>query len=170
MNEKIKELKSHLEKVKDTCENENALTLDTPGCEDQEDLMDDVAENEATIELCEEFLEIIGVDNTPKVTASEMASSLRAMGYNVVLDKNNCNTEIDEIHIHADDDTGDIAWTLSYLPYDERNWAGIGNDGDDEWGWGILNQVDGYLVDEKNFQNDYMAAMERFVECIKGKE
>ena len=92
---------------------------------------------------------------TPKVTPSMVASSLRVLGHNVILGKNSANPAIDEIT------TIDEAWTLSYLPYEEKDWSGLENE--DNWGWGILNNEDGYLVDEKSYKNDWMGAMAKFV-------
>ena len=80
---------------------------------------------------------------------------------NCFLDDNSSNPTIKEIRTDSD------VWMLSYLPYKERNWAGLDNE--EGWGWGILNEEDGYLLDEKSYHNDTETAIDKFVEILENE-
>jgi len=88
-----------------------------------------------------------------KKDAKWVAKVLNQIGYEVTLNSNFSNPKIDEI-------ISEKGWTLSYLPEKEKNWAGLNNDG---WGWGITNDEDGYLVNEKSYKDDLIDAMTDFM-------
>lgn len=65
---------------------------------------------------------------------------LKTQGYNVTLESNFVNPKIKEII------SPDRNYILSFLPEAEKNWTGIGLG--DTFGWGILNDDEGYLIKE----------------------
>ena len=85
---------------------------------------------------------------------------LKSKGFDVNFDVNFSNNKILEIQ----GPNGDFV--LSYLPHEEINWCGNFGE-EDMWGWGILNQIDGYLVDDKSYQDNSKEAVIKFIELIK---
>ena len=93
-----------------------------------------------------------------KKDAKWVAKVLNQLGYPVTYDRNYSNPAIEEV-ISGD---GTDGYTLSYLPEKEKNWAGLNSD-EDGWGWGICNDVDGYLLGEKSYQDNILDAMTDFM-------
>jgi len=85
---------------------------------------------------------------------------LKSLGYDIRLESNFMNPNIKEIG------TLDGKYILSYLPEKEKDWSGdFGNN----WGWGILNQEDGYLLGEKSFGNNLNEVLPYFIDLLQGK-
>ena len=72
---------------------------------------------------------------------------LKDLDFNVTMEDNFSNPAIKEIH------SEDREHSLSYLPKDQINWAGDFGD-PDCWGWAILDNEDGYIVDDKHYHDD----------------
>ena len=91
------------------------------------------------------------------------AEKLKAMGFVVTEEDNYVHPPIKEII----SENGE--YTLSYLPKAEKDWAGLGGMPDD-WGWGILNNEEGYLIEEKNYQDNLDVALEDFIDILLNGE
>jgi len=86
----------------------------------------------------------------------EIFINLKKLGFNTKIRSNYINPKIKEI-------TSGI-YTLSYLPEEEKNWQGFDDEVND-WGYGILNDEDGYLVALCNEDKD--KAIQIFIDLLK---
>ena|SRR6056297_1819640 len=95
---------------------------------------------------------------------NKITNEIKEKGFEVTLGQNSANPNITEI-------VSDKGYTLSYLPECEKNWLNIKTNEDDlDWGWGILNDEDGYLVNDKSYFDDTKKALEKFIDILKNGE